>query len=46
MSVALKSMIFRNPNELKVFAETPANNVTTIVDIVIDGSNRYVLFYL
>ncbi len=46
MAIALKCHIGRNPAELKEFAEDVANGVTTIVDVVHDGSNRYLLFYI
>lgn len=46
MAVALKQQLFNTARELATFAETPANNVTTVVSVVFDAvSGKYVLFY-
>ncbi len=46
MAVALKVRGFDSYNDLAKFAQTPANNVTTIVNVSHDtSSGKWVLFY-
>lgn len=46
MAVALKVRSFKSYNDLTKFAQTPANNVTTVVSIQHDTtSGEWVIFY-